>query len=408
MLILSPLLLLFLVDASLAKIPLCIDIHNPLDLTQRNHIDCPLVHDLSLRQQSPVGSSSAFSVDLQCIASSDFCIKAKNNLARASEILAQHLSIKEPIRVSATFLPFCSKDANKNQDVCKKSGMMPSVGGALPARMLLLQDDDNMLRVYPQALVKQMDISPRPQFNQYDILMEFNSELPWHFLEDGPKLKYSNQTDFTHAVLHEMLHGLGFLSVFLEYPPNGKVLIPGGSAHLAAPSSGEVATYFEGVFEKYMLKMPERKPVSSYTQTIAAAAKALFSNRTTPEEMTTALSTSPEFQASRDLLKFATTKDALAILPFGGPMDDPVYLETSFAPLKAGSSLSHISSTHYANTSEWLMLWRPEKNLAYEEAVRAYGGPIGPKTLRVLASLGYKTKGNLPMPPIPILPQDMI
>lgn len=46
----------------------------------------------------------------------------------------------------------------------------------------MVDETDNMTRMYPQAMLKQFDNLPaEPQWSEYDIKAQFNSEVDWYF-----------------------------------------------------------------------------------------------------------------------------------------------------------------------------------------------------------------------------------
>src|SRR5690349_3253842 len=78
-----------------------------------------------------------------------------------------------------------------------------------------MADDDQMIRLYPQALVKQQATDQSISFGAYDIVALFNSEANFWFQGDGP-IQHT-QSDFLFVILHELVHGLGFTSSWDDY-----------------------------------------------------------------------------------------------------------------------------------------------------------------------------------------------
>ncbi|KAI8394091.1 uncharacterized protein BYT42DRAFT_30326 [Radiomyces spectabilis] len=55
------------------------------------------------------------------------------------------------------------------------------LGGSSTTRSIPLLSDDGMLRMHPQALVKQFGLNRHPTFAPYDIQSLFNADAPFWF-----------------------------------------------------------------------------------------------------------------------------------------------------------------------------------------------------------------------------------
>ncbi|KAL1925254.1 uncharacterized protein VTP21DRAFT_137 [Calcarisporiella thermophila] len=385
--------------------PICIDHYDPRDLTKRARVPCPLVHDIAPRQAPETfNSSQAFVFDFYCDASPELCLKAKEGFRKSGEILSSFISFAAPVRVNASFHLFCKSDPEIDEN-CRTRGLSAIAGLAKPTRMMLLQDDDNVQRIYPQTVVKQFNLTPRPAYHTYDIYADFNAELPWHFWADGPKLASAQQTDFEETVVHELLHGLGFLSSWANLPASPGSLIPAGLIYDEQENPMPTDDFFvESVLDRYMTLVSGASPqrCTEFTKALNAASTKLFTQSTTPAQVASLLETAPDFQPARDMMKAATTNDTLALLPFGAQApNDYLWLETGLPRYRQGSSVSHVAMKHYWNTSQRLMMFAADRPMSLAESIAQYGGPVGPLLLRAMASIGYQTKDKLPVPPIP-------
>jgi hypothetical protein len=85
------------------------------------------------------------------------------------------------------------------------SGTDVILGGAVPARTFPLIDDDDIVRYYPQAVVRQMDFpkGQSPQCGPQDILMEFNSKADFFFQKPNTTVIGPSQYDFLTVAIHE-------------------------------------------------------------------------------------------------------------------------------------------------------------------------------------------------------------
>ncbi|RIA88152.1 hypothetical protein C1645_255230 [Glomus cerebriforme] len=122
------------------------------------------------------------------------CNKAEKEFKSAGVLIAKLINFNTSIRVNVTFGNFCKDFRTCDDNI---------IGKAITARTIPLQDDENVVRQYPQALAKQFYLDPEPQWGDYDINAYFNL----HF--DNP--------DFKSTVLHELIHGLEISSGWENY-----------------------------------------------------------------------------------------------------------------------------------------------------------------------------------------------
>ncbi|GES99382.1 hypothetical protein GLOIN_2v1613585 [Rhizophagus clarus] len=152
-------------------------------------------------------------------------------------------------------------------------------GGANPTRTIALIDNNGIEKYYPQALVKQLSFERYPEFGPFDISAKFNSEVNYWF--EGNKLPIkSDQTDFILIVLHEFIHGLGFIS---RISFNG---------------------FVENIFDKYLIFLPS----GEYASNIAVKINTIVNEKGK-------FKTSSQYQQSEMMLKIATSPFSLGFLP---------------------------------------------------------------------------------------------
>lgn len=102
---------------------------------------------------------------------------------------------------------------------------------------------------------------------------------------------------------------------------------------------------------------------------------------------------SDEYTSSKRLYtKAVTFLDVLAVID-----NEPLlFLETSVNPFSSGSSLCHVDQSQYLNTTEYLMVYLANTGIDITQLDQTFPqGPIGPKLLKVMATLGYNVKGNI-------------
>lgn len=120
-------------------------------------------------------SSAPFDITFQCRHTSEVvCGKAERAFKKAADMISSVVLFRESVRVNATLMSFC-----QTGDECGSS--MMTLGGSSPARAMPLLNNDGLVRLHPQALVKQFGLVDHPAFAPYDILSVFNADAPFWF-----------------------------------------------------------------------------------------------------------------------------------------------------------------------------------------------------------------------------------
>lgn len=161
-------------------------------------------------------STDPITVHFTCQGASDStCDKAQNAFKLATQRISTIINFVSPITVNASFLPICDIEPS----ICPTGYQV--LGAAAPTKSFVLQDDDGVQRVYPQALTRQFTNLPSFfNFAEYDIQAKFNSEASFWFSEDEGSVP-TTSTDFNYVVLHELFHGLGIVSAWQDYIGQG-------------------------------------------------------------------------------------------------------------------------------------------------------------------------------------------
>lgn len=120
-------------------------------------------------------TSAPFQINFSCLhKDAHICGKAERSFEKVGRMISDVILFKEPVRVNATFMSFC--------EVGNECGEhMMTLGGSSPARAMPLLNNDGLLRLHPQALVKQFGLSDHPAFSPFDILSVFNADAPFWF-----------------------------------------------------------------------------------------------------------------------------------------------------------------------------------------------------------------------------------
>ncbi|RIA82642.1 hypothetical protein C1645_496971 [Glomus cerebriforme] len=333
------------------------------------------------------------------------CGKAENTFKSAGLIIANVVNFTTPLRVNATFTNFC-------QALGECGGKI--LGAASAARTVPLQDDDNVIRQYPQGLAKQFLLQPPPKWGPFDIQAFFNAEANLFFV--GDTQIQPTQFDFQYIILHELIHGLGFASSWNSYFTGGDNT---PIALTTDPSFLEMLTdqnqpvtftgFTETAFDKYMvnakIKGQSPKRMTDYASSLNNFAQigTQFQN---VQDLLDTFGNSPSFQISSSLIADSQTTKTFAFQPHNAKnTDDLIFLETNLNPFQQGSSISHVDIVTFNNNSDFLEVFNAKRGQTLDQVLAATGGtyPIGPKLLSVLETLGYTTANN-PTPYKPRLP----
>lgn len=85
-----------------------------------------------------------------------------------------------------------------------------------------------------------------------------------------------------------------------------------------------------------------------------------------------------------------TAQDIAIALP---NKNDTLLMETSLVPFADGSTLSHVDYSSYHDSADYLMTYTTKPGVGVTAMNKNFPtGPVGPKLLQVLASLGYRIK----------------
>ncbi|RHZ89518.1 hypothetical protein Glove_13g13 [Diversispora epigaea] len=382
----SLLLCIFAFTRFLAIEGTCIDYPNPLDTSEKVLVECPPTAntDSNVKREN----TNFFQVTHTCYSTAALCYKIKEAFDDAGKELSKTLKLKQIIYVNATFTDLFDKTL---------------LGSARSARMIPLISSDNIKRLYPQALVKQFSFDPHPEYNEYDIIARFNAAKNWWFRSDNVEIS-TDQTDFYTVVLHELIHGLGFLS---SWSYNLEHLDGEGTTGLTPTIkynfiSNKFTGFMENIFDRYVMFVRNNviSTSTSYTYqlNLAVANGTIFD---TYSDFVAEVKSSSQWKYAKSALISATTDYYLQFSPaMDASWDYYFYLESGIS-YKPGSSISHIS-TLYKDTSDFLMTWELDRGVTIEELTiqGKYTSPIGPRILSVLESIGYETDTH----PDPIKP----
>ncbi|CAG8448639.1 2160_t:CDS:2 [Diversispora eburnea] len=358
----------------------CIDYPNPLNPAQFEVIDCPPVkNDNEPKVKRKI--QNFFKVDLNCRHTAAVCNKIKKAFDDAGKEISKVLKLKKQINVNATYESFSYSESNL-------------LGSAYPARNVFLISDDKITRLYPQALVKQFSLNVHPAYNSHDINARFNADFDWYFKANNVEIK-PNQYDFYVVILHELLHGLGFISSWNTYLETSTYQPITGLTPNYYFYGNKFGGFVENIFDRYLKLIENNKkiPLSDYTAQLNKSVPSLTPFNT-DLGFTTIVKSSPKWKYAKSALKAATSNKLLFTPAKRASWKNDIYLEASLKPFVSGSSISHVSQSRYRKTSDFVMTYQQFPGESEKFLIRRGGNfrsPIGPRIISILESIGYAT-----------------
>ncbi|KND00326.1 uncharacterized protein SPPG_04650 [Spizellomyces punctatus DAOM BR117] len=353
--------------------------------------------------------------------SDNTCTKAHATFLRAIERLQRVIYFQIPIRLQARFASLCPSDSTiascrAKMDVLGSAGPSAWHGWDPSAAQALGVDPDYL---YPSALAKQY--APDEFDGQTpDISASFNSDPLWWFptiehpigspndnewnadqawtkqwgnIQQYLPVKLKGKVfDFEQIVLHELIHGLGFISSWYTWI-DGDSILP---SSLDTAANGTVLGLTKPyLFNKWMADTANGVWMKEYEAQIIAAAYQIA--QTLPDDAiwTQAFKASDAYKLPVRLFDtIATTPGAIAIYyPVRSYVDNVVLryavLHTP-SEFSDGSTFSHVDSGAYSGTGSYLMrpFGTPSTGL---DAMRPVGEPIDEVVLGILRAMGYAT-----------------
>ncbi|CAG8521099.1 7260_t:CDS:2 [Acaulospora colombiana] len=370
----------------------CRDHYYPFTHKSSKKVSCAITEKQEFDQiksssnATALAPNKAFIIDFHCgVNNATLCAQAQSAFNAVGVRIASVIQFNTPLRVNATFTNFCTALGE-----CPTPGGGLILGSASPARTIPLQDSDGVIRYYPQALVKQMQLPNHPSFGPYDITAFFNTQANMFF--QGDSTIQSDQFDFEYIVTHEFIHGLGFASSWRNYLTDTPILLTPLPDFLNDVTSDNSPVDFTGfdelAFDRYMqLTEPGKAPVmmTSLTKKINSFTK-IGTQFATANDLLNTFANSPQFNLSQQLMFDAETPHTMSFLTNS---NDSVTLETKLNPFEDGSSVSHVD-TLYKSTSDFLMAFSAFNGVTLDEVISKTNGTsaLGPNLLKVLETLG--------------------
>ena len=222
-------------------------------------------------------------------------------------------------------------------------------------------------------------------------LSRFNSDFPFYFRQRGLEIQ-ANEADFEFVVCHEITHGLGFESGWVDYNSLFNNKIPKGVLAPIPFYSGPSSARFVGfspllVMDQYI--DGSRISLAEIEQNIR---KFQCHNCSASKFVETFQAHSFTMEAASLAYEQATLHSTFA---------SQVQLHTP-AVFQQGSSLAHLD-TQFDNSSDFLMTWSISSRIGSTlDEVVGTGGIFGGNTLLILKKMGWSTPDSPNTTPVTI------
>lgn len=393
----------------------CIQYFNPLNSKENRVFDCLMASPAQKRQlPTPPASDNMFNVQFNCLVNDKaLCSKVENVFVTAGRFITATLNLKSVISVNATFLNFCEVNIAPGIDCNSPNKVI--LGAAGPAMVIPFKDEKaDKVRLFPQALYKQLGLPSHPQFGPNEIMAVFNSAANYWF-EGDPLPMPERQADMLLVVTHELVHGLGFTTAWDDLfginaltpviagitDDDAPSKAPGGGVIPKGPTApaGSSLQFLELIFDKFMILTADGIQMTTQTDELNKF-QIDVQNIKNEEQLAQAFMASPQYKVAQGLFQKATTNGSMGFQTTSG---DVVILETSLFPFQSSSSIGHVDFATYKNSSDFLMVFRSPtatlgQMMATAGSIDTYG-PIGPLLRGILQSMGYEIKDKY-VPPV--------
>lgn len=224
--------------------------------------------------------------------------------------------------------------------------------------------------------------------------------------------------DFLTNVLHEMIHGLGFITSWSDELYQGLSPLFDNELEAFITPVLLASTVFDHLlvdydtpqpfwgfvefpldkFLNFEVKTPEiiTYPFTTITKKLNYFWDSNVLFRSVIDMANSWYSSNAYRHATSIYEKSVTELDVLAIVE-GEPI---ILLETSVNPYSTGSSLCHVDQMKYVNSEEYLMVYVAKLGIGMDQLNKLYPeGPIGPKLKKIMAALGYNLRSEKPTRP---------
>ncbi|KAJ9086928.1 hypothetical protein DSO57_1038489 [Entomophthora muscae] len=311
---------------------------------------------------------------LECTAEKHTCKKVTDAVRLMSRFI-ENAIILEPITIKLKFEKICDSYVGR----CERMAMCE------PSQLIRV-NEENLTFLYPQALYKQSDHNEVHYLKDYDMLITFDAYYDYYFPDDYPNTQGMCEMDFMQALTHEVLHGLGFASSFHALTSDIFSPIPHVRKAMSSKEESKVNFLFTE-FDKHIVIEKNSKSLKHYAAKLRDLGPIHFKPG---QDYKNLIQNQPHYKIFKELSS-SSNHDY-----FNASNNIKVYLKTS--SVFSSMSLSHIDSSTYKNTRDETMMAKSGSGVGlhdlFHDDAKWLTSPFGPKTLAILATLGYRINPN--------------
>ncbi|KAI9230956.1 MAG: hypothetical protein DHS80DRAFT_20955 [Piptocephalis tieghemiana] len=347
-----------------------------------------------------LAAGSFFQFDLTCQSTKDsYCENVRKTLELAGSYVEDVVKFSGNIRVNATVVEFAN-------DLFYSQGR--------PSSTMVVKDSDGRYRLYPQALVREMNpapaVQPGQQLTAYDVDIMINSKMEVYFpttVTGSSKGIGKEEVDLSWTLTHELLHGLGHLTSWRDHSTTDQGADAQGASNATqyltpypfvymvhSQSTGGTALQYDGytytyLFDRFLVETETpNKLLDDYAGQIDGVAKAGTTFADGAAFMSTVASNKAAADAASRVSQLARTPGSVGFRTYTGEI---VTLDTD--PSLPSSRLDHLGPK-YEKTEDLLMYSVTPSGIEYTRAMNQAGGrhPLGERTQAILRTLGYKVQ----------------
>ncbi|KAI3646021.1 hypothetical protein MP228_008949 [Amoeboaphelidium protococcarum] len=308
------------------------------------------------------------------------CNKLAVSMKSVCGMITSTIALSQKLKIKIVIYNMCSAGDKQN---CAE---LVTLADASPSQYYILTGDDLPTAAYPQSLARQL----RPNevkgnvTKEYDINVRVNTNnISWHFGVDGDNIG-PEQQDFENAVLHELLHGLGFTSFIVP-----SIADPNAVTSTQAVSGLQytIFDYFVAQITSELNKTVANKSVEVVQWIDVDKDKPLNERLQKLKQLGT--------QSIKTVFNYPTQGSALKnakSLPKSVKFDPSIILLNSPPLWTSGSSISHFIP-QYGQTQDFLISPTLYKNVTLKWRMAQLNmtkSPFGPRIKIILQSMGYK------------------
>ncbi|KAJ3315954.1 hypothetical protein HDV04_000162 [Boothiomyces sp. JEL0838] len=299
-----------------------------------------------------------------------------NTLEHGLKLLEQYVYLPEPVNVLSQYYSFCP--SSNSCDVDNVLGM------AMPSTMIQLERSEFGLDpkfLYPPSLIKQYYPNDENITQiEYDIVSEFNSDYNWYFLGDEQDWGASHAVNGGFITMHEIIHGLGFLSSWELWDEQG---FTGFMPSYPTYSNGTIdGMLYPFIFNKLLGDNLNNVWINVYSEAISQSLNHSFVTKSFFNQTI-------GYQISESLIQLFETPFSTSIW---FPSCTTIRNALMFTPslFSSGSTLSHVDNIYIG--ADYLMRPNAIGGVSFDKKIPSYHSAMFSDTLLgILRGLGYIT-----------------